>query len=240
MPRRAAQNIGTHDEACPRRPELRAIPAMRPTPDSLPPPPANARPLPAAFPSRETLELLLTRRSSVAAAMGEPGPSEEELQIILRAGVRVPDHRKLVPFRFLIFRGDARARIGDVFAACQKADYPDFPAERIEFERTRFLRAPLVVGVISSPKKDPKNTREWEQRLASAAVCQNMLIAASALGYAAQWLTEWYAYDQRVLDALGLTGEEKIAGFIYLATAKEDPLERERPDVAAITQEWNG
>jgi nitroreductase len=213
---------------------------MKPDPNALPAPPAVARKLPAARPSAEALELLLTRRSSVAAAMGEPGPSEAELGVILRAAARVPDHRKLVPFRFLVFRGAARDRIGAVFAAAQKADYPDFPAERIEFERTRFLRAPLVVAVISSPKQDPKQTPEWEQRLCAAAVCQTMLIAASAMGYAAQWLTEWCAYDRRVLDAMGLTENEKIAGFIYLATATEDPLERERPDIAAITQDWGG
>lgn len=213
---------------------------MKPTPADLPAPPENARPLPAARPSREAMELLLTRRSSVAAAMGEPGPSEAELALILRAAARVPDHRKLVPFRFLVFRGEAREKIGELFAAWQKADCPHFPDERIEFERTRFLRAPVVVAVISSPKKDPKNTPEWEQRLCAGAVCQTMLIAASAMGYAAQWLTEWYAYDDRVAAALGLTGDEKVAGFIYLATATEAPLERERPDIAAITKDWEG
>lgn len=213
---------------------------MKPDISTLPPPPPMGRPLSPIHPSRETLELLLTRRSAVVAAIGEPGPSEEELQVLLRAAARVPDHRKLSPFRFLVFRGAAREKIGEVFAAAQKADYPNFPAERIEFERTRFLRAPLVVGVISSPKQDPKKTPEWEQRLCAAAVCQTMLIAADAMGYAAQWLTEWYSYDRRVLDAIGVTGEEKVAGFVYLGTAKEDPIERERPDVAAITRDWNG
>ncbi len=219
---------------------MKPSPADLPDLSDLPGPPETARPLPACRPSRETMELLLTRRSCVVAAMSEPGPDEAELNTILRAASRVPDHRKLVPFRFLVFRGDARARIGDVFAAAQRADYPGFPDERIEFERARFLRAPVIVAVVSSPKADPKQTPEWEQRLCAAAVCQTMLIAASAMGYAAQWLTEWYAYDHRVLEAMGLTGEEKIAGFIYLGTATSDPLERERPAPETLMTEWEG
>ncbi len=205
---------------------------------TLPEPPEQGRPLPASRPSRDVLDLLLTRRSTTAGAMTEPGPGEDELQIILRAGARVPDHRKLSPFRFLVFRGAARAKIGEVLAQCQREDYPHFPEERIAFEAARFERAPVVVAVISSPKKDPKDTPEWEQELASGAVCQNMLIAASGLGYAAQWLTEWYAYDRRVLDAMGLEPQEKIAGYIYLASAAEDPVERPRPDLDAITKEY--
>lgn len=205
-----------------------------------PEPPAQGQPLAAARPSPDTLELLLTRRSTTAGAMCEPGPDEAQLELILRAGARVPDHRKLAPFRFLIFRGAARSKIGEVFAKAQREDFPQFPEERIAFEAARFERAPVVVAVIASPKDDPKGTPEWEQHLAAAAVCQNMLIAASAVGFAAQWLTEWYAYDRRVLDAMGLTEREKIAGFIYLASAAEDPVERPRPDLADITQDWTG
>lgn len=187
--------------------------------------------------SDETLELLLTRRSTVAGSMREPGPDAGQLRTILTAAARVPDHRKLAPFRFIVLQGEARAKAGQALAGASRADHPDFPQERIDFEGARFTRAPVVVAVVSSVKDDGK-TPEWEQVLCSGAVCQNMIIAASASGFAAQWLTEWYAFDRRVLDALGLTQDERIAGFVYMGTATETPLERPRPDLDALITEF--
>jgi nitroreductase len=187
--------------------------------------------------SPETLDLLLRRRSASAKALGAPGPSAEETQLILRAGARVPDHGKLAPWRFLLFEGPARAAFGQVLAAILAAREPEAGETRLQMERTRFLRAPLVIAVVSSPKLD-KPIPEWEQRLSAAAVCQNMVIAATALGLGAQWVTEWYAYDIDAAAALGLGPDERIAGFLYIGTPREALSERERPDLAQLVRHW--
>jgi nitroreductase len=187
--------------------------------------------------SPETLDLLLRRRSSSAKAMGEPGPSAEEIQTILAAGIRVPDHGKLAPWRFLTFQGEARAEFGELLKRITAMREPDASEVRLELERTRFLRAPLVIAVISSPKTG-KPIPEWEQRLSSGAVCQNMVIGATALGFGAQWITEWYAYDAAIAEALGLSADERVAGFLYVGTRREPLSERERPDLSKLVQEW--
>ena len=187
--------------------------------------------------SPETLDLLLRRRSSSAKAMRGPGPSAQELETILRAGIRVPDHGKLAPWRFIVFEGAARAAFGALLARVLANKEPDISEIRLDMERGRFLRAPLVVAVISAPKLD-RPIPEWEQRLSSAAVCQNMLIAATALGFGAQWVTEWCAYDAEITKALGLIGEERVAGFLYFGTPAEPLSERERPELPRLIQQW--
>lgn len=195
--------------------------------------PQQGQELAPAHPSKEALTLLLKRRSTTAGNLAGPGPDESQLATILTAASRVPDHRKLAPFRFIVMTGEARRKAGVALGEATRADHPDFPEERVTFEAGRFLRAPVVVAVVSSVKQDGK-TPEWEQILCAGAVCQTMLIAASASGFAGQWLTEWYAYDARVLKSLGLTGDERIAGFVYLGTAAENPLERARPDLESL------
>ncbi len=185
-------------------------------------------PLPASRASAETIELLRYRRSTPADFLTEPGPDQQTLASILTIAARAPDHRRVTPFRFVVFEGDARVRFGDVLRDAFIAREPDADEKRIACEQRRFLRAPVVVAVISKVDRDHR-TPEWEQILTAGAVCQNMLIAASAEGFAAQWITEWYAYDARVLAALGLGENERIAGYVYIGTAKEDPKERARP-----------
>jgi len=187
--------------------------------------------------SPETIDLLLRRRSGSAKTMRAPGPNPEEIQLILRAGVRVPDHGKLAPWRFVLFEGDARAVFGAALARILAAREPGAGETRFEMERTRFLRAPLVIAVISAPKLD-KPIPEWEQRLSAAAVCQNMVIAATALGFGVQWVTEWYAYDETACRALGLTDPERVAGFLYVGTPAEPLSERERPELSRLVQSW--
>jgi nitroreductase len=187
--------------------------------------------------SPETVDLLLRRRSASAKAMVEPGPNAEDLQLILQAGVRVPDHGKLAPWRFLVFDGEGRAEFGAVLERVLAEREPDAGDVRRQIERMRFMRAPLVIAVISSPKAD-KPIPEWEQRLSAGAVCQNMVIAAVALGYGAQWVTEWCAYDEAVAEALGLSGDERVAGFLYLGTRGEPLRERERPDLTSLVRQW--
>lgn len=189
--------------------------------------------------SPETLDLLLRRRSASAKAMTGPGPGEDDIAAILAAGTRVPDHGKLAPWRFLRFEGDARTAFGEALAALVKRRESDASPVRLEAERTRFSRAPLVIGVVSSPKTG-KPIPEWEQRLSAGAVCQNMLVAATALGWGAQWITEWYAYDPEVLALLGLADGERVAGFLFFGTPADPLLERERPVVANLVTAWTG
>jgi len=181
--------------------------------------------------SSETLDLLLTRRSTTAALLSPPGPSAEELETMLAAAARVPDHRRVNPFRFVLFEGPARKAAGAALADAFKSANPDADDKAVAFEAARFERAPVVVLVVASLDTAHK-TPLWEQTLTVGAACQNLLIAASASGYAAQWLTEWYAYDRQVLNAFGLGDEETAAGFIYIGTATEDPKERPRQALA--------
>jgi nitroreductase len=190
--------------------------------------------------SLDALELLLTRRSVKAGMLGEPGPGPEQLRTILTAAARVPDHKKLVPWRFVIFEGDARAAFGEVLARACAAEEKEPPsAVRLEAERARLMRAPCVVAVVSAVTPNPA-APEWEQVLSCGAVGMNLCLAANAMGFATCWITEWYAYSPAVKAALELAGNERIAGFIYIGTARERPEDRERPDLARIATWWTG
>ena len=182
------------------------------------------------------IDLLLSRRSVVANLMEGPAPSAEDLREILEAGMRVPDHGRLVPWRFLLIRGDARNALGRVIGEAFRRDNPDVEEKRVELERKRLARAPVVVAVVSQVDKEAK-IPEWEQVLSAGAACQNLLVAALSLGYAAQWLTEWYAYEPLLLDALGVRGDDRIAGFLYIGNAA--PLgDRARPEYEDVVSEW--
>lgn len=187
--------------------------------------------------SPEALDLLLRRRSTSAKAMGEPGPDADQLRQILQASSRVPDHGKLFPWRFLVVEGEARTQLGEILVEALIKRNPNVGESLQRFERNRFVRAPVVVIVISSLKTE-KPIPEWEQRLSAGAVCQNMLIAAAAAGFGANWLTEWCAYDEFVTDKLDLKEGEKIAGFVYIGTATAPLAERERPVLDDIVSKW--
>ncbi len=207
---------------------------------TLPQTAPQAFPLPQ--PNKAVTEFLQTRRSNMSKAMSEPGPNAAELSSLLTIAARVPDHRKLNPWRFVVFEGAARARFGEHIARAFAQDNPEIGPkrgeERIAFEAERLMRAPCVVAVISSPLICPRGTPEWEQVLSAGAVCYNLVLAAQAAGFAAQWLTEWLAYDTRINTALGLVGDEKIAGYIYMGTTKQQSCARARPDVADLVQHW--
>ncbi|MBB4659862.1 nitroreductase family protein [Parvularcula dongshanensis] len=196
-------------------------------------------PLPAAHPSDETLALLARRRSTPLQLLHEPGPDASQLDVILRIAARVPDHRKLVPFRFVVFEGTARGAFGDVLTKAALARDPDLSERKAGKDAALFVQAPVTVAVVSSVDREHK-TPEWEQVLTAGAVCQNLLIAASAYGFAGQWLTGSAAYDATVRESLALEPNERIAGFLHLGTAAEQPLERDRPDMDAIVTRWEG
>ena len=187
--------------------------------------------------TRSLLDLLASRRSAYAPEMGEPGPAPEELERLLEIALRAPDHGKLEPWRLLVFRGAARARFGELLAEITRRNRPDIDAEGLAEEAGHFLRAPVVVAVISSPRDNPK-IPEWEQILSAGAVCQNLLVAADAMGYRGQWISEWYAYDAEVVRALGLQAGERIAGFVYLGTPTRPNPERRRPSLPDKMREW--
>ena len=176
------------------------------------------------------IDHLLTRRSIKAQEHTSPGPSEEELALILEAANRVPDHKKLGPWRFLLIKGQARQDTGKVLAEIFKADHPDASDKLIEFESNRFIRSPLVIGVIISPVENEKVPRD-EQVLAVGAVCQNLIVAASSLGYGAQWLTEWYSYHRDMHSYLKLAKNESLAGFVYIGSTSCKPEERQRANL---------
>lgn len=208
-------------------------------PFALPKTPEDGDRLKAAYPSKETLHLLKHRRSTVVKDMIEPGPNDEELGELLSIAARVPDHGKIGPWRFLIFKDEARAKFGEDLVKIYTEKEQAADETRIAFERNRFMRAPLVIGVISSPTPHPKAPK-WEQIMSAGAVCQNLLIAASAMGYAAQWLTEWYGFDEDVAKLLGLKDDEQVAGFIYIGSSNCSPLERRRPSLKQRLQHWTG
>ncbi len=185
------------------------------------------------------LSLLLTRRSASAKAMMGPGPTPEQLDLILTAAVRVPDHGKLTPWRFIVFEGEARASFGKVLAARWGVLNPGHGEEMLAFQRGFFLRAPLVVAVVSTAAPHAKIPL-WEQTLSAAAVCQTMLLAATSLGIGCQWMTDWPAYDAEINAAMGMATQEKVAGFIYLGTTTQPYEDRPRPDPAALTTHWTG
>lgn len=209
---------------------------MKPTTPRIQPP-GQGDDIPPCHPSPETLDLLMHRRSVIAANLSAPGPSAEQINMLLTAGTRVPDHGKLAPWRFILFQGSARTRFGKLLAATFKAANPTASDAQVAFESHRFLRAPLVVAVVSHLTKDHKIPL-WEQELSSGASCQTLLIAANAMGFASQWLTEWYAYDEKIASALHLTPEERIAGFIYIGSSDKPCLERARPNLDDLITHW--
>jgi nitroreductase len=186
------------------------------------------------------LALLASRRSVKPEMLVAPGPSADELDAMLTIASRVPDHKKLAPWRFIVLEGDARARLGEVVAeACVAAEKEPPSAVRLDLERRRFLRAPLVIAVVSRTKPHP-GAPEWEQILSAGAACFNLCLAANALGYGTSWISEWMAYDKQVCAALGLSERERIAGFVYVGTAAAQPEERDRPALADIVTRWQG
>ena len=187
----------------------------------------------------DALQLLKTRRSVKPMELTGPGPSQAEIDTLLAIASRVPDHGKLTPWRFIVFEGAARLAAGEAIAAVFAADHADAKPEQIDFERKRLARAPLVIAVVSRAGPHVK-IPEWEQQLSAGASAMSLVFAAHALGYAASWITEWYAYDRRVLDRLGVAANERLAGFVHIGRPLKPPEDRDRPPLAAIVTRFAG
>ena len=185
--------------------------------------------------SPQTLAFLARRRSASALALTAPAPSDDELATLLRLATRVPDHGKLSPWRFVVLKGEPKRR----FIAGLEA-IAEFRPDSVKLiaKLGKIKAPPLTVAVIS--RLQPGEIPEWEQRLSSGAVCMTLIIAAQAMGYGANWITDWYAYDEDAGRLLGLADGERVAGYVHLGPAAEPPLERVRPDVGAIVEEWRG
>jgi nitroreductase len=181
----------------------------------------------------DTIELLARRRSAPALALAEPGPTPQEIEMMLGIAARVPDHGKLAPWRFVVFAGEGRDRAGAIVADVFAKANPAAGESELATERKRFSLAPLVIGVVSRAGPHEK-IPEWEQVLSAGAVCMNLIVAANAMGYTTVWLTEWYAYDRAVLDRLGVGAHEKVAGFVHIGRAPGPREDRLRPVLAEI------
>lgn len=191
----------------------------------------------AADPSAVRLSSLDARRSVPAKQLDAPGPDDATLLRLLASAVRVPDHGKRVPFRFVRIAGDARLALGESLAALTRARDPQAPDGAVDKDRHRFAHAPLVVVVIAQVGPDAK-IPAVERLLTTGCVCFALLQAAQALGFGAQWLTGWPAYDNDVRALLGVSGDEAIAGFIHIGTPRLEAPERERPDPAGLLTDW--
>ncbi len=181
----------------------------------------------------DIIALLQARRSTPANMLQEPGPEDDQLRQLLTIASRVPDHGKLAPWRFVVIRGETRGRIGEAIEAAFAADNPEADEEKLAQQRGLLSRAPLVVAVVSRARPHPK-IPEWEQVLSAGAACQNLVLAANAMGFGANWITEWIAFDRRILDLLGLAPDERIAGYVHIGTADKAMPDRPRPPLEEI------
>lgn len=175
---------------------------------------------------------LSARRSYPARTLARPAPDRAQVEAILSAALRVPDHGKLEPWRILVLGDAARARLAALAEEIGTARGLD--PEQLAKGRAQFADSPLTMAVIASPKDQPR-IPVLEQTLSTGALCLNILNAASALGFGANWLTGWPAYDRRFAEeGLGLQPQEWVAGFIHLGSITTVPPDRPRPDLARV------
>ena len=191
----------------------------------------------ATRPSDGTRTFLALRRSISKRCLTAPGPTPDQLNELLTVAARVPDHRRLAPWRFLVFEGTQRDTFNQRAVEIQKQENPQATETMLADTACYFTRAPVVIAVISSPDVTHK-TPVWEQELSCGAVCQSLLLAANASGWAGCWLSEWIAFSPGIDALLGLTEDERIAGYFYLGTASDDPQERMRPDISRKIARW--
>lgn len=198
---------------------------------ALPPAPPFGAALPFEA-APEVLRFLALRRSTPAVTLAEPAPNASQLADLLRIAARAPDHGKLSPWRFVILEGADKT----AFAARLDALAQSRGDATLAAKLAKLKIPPMAVAVISSPR--PGAIPEWEQILSAGVVCTNLLYAALAMGFGANWITDWYSYDAEATAILGLADGERVAGFMLIGTAREAPLERERPDLDPLVRRW--
>lgn len=190
------------------------------------------------MPMTAPLELLQQRHSVPSRQLGEPAPDDAALRALLEAAIRVPDHGKLVPFRLIELRGEAKLRFGERLAARAIARDPDLPESKREKERLRYTFAPLVIVVVACLHRE-SSVPEVEQILCAGNVAYNLLLGAHDLGYGAQWLTGWAAYDDEAARIIGLDEHERVIGFVHIGTPRIDVPDRDRPALDDLLTTWS-
>ena len=185
------------------------------------------------------IEFMLNRKSVPISAIGDPAPSDADIETMIRVALHVPDHGRLVPWRFIVYRGEARERIGEMLVGLAEQREGPLDDTRKDQERRRLARAPLVIGVVSHPVDHPR-IPEWEQFLSGAAAAMSLVLAANALGYATNWVTNWFSSDDEGRAILGLSPEERIVGLVHIGTSTAAVPERPRPAVADVLSEYSG
>jgi nitroreductase len=187
------------------------------------------------------LWLLETRRSVAPLALQPPGPTSEQLRRLLTIAARVPDHGALVPWRFITVQGDARRHLAAALAQLYLDNSPAPATEQARKNAARIEAAyasPPVIVLVISRVRAATQIPEWEQILSAGAVCMNLLTAATAMGYAANWLTGWAAYSAEARALIGLAEDERLAGFIPIGTGTQPPSDRLRPALESIVVNW--
>ncbi|MEP6444140.1 MAG: nitroreductase [Hyphomicrobiales bacterium] len=196
-------------------------------------------PLKNAEKNEVLLSHLQKRRSVPSLNLAGDRPDDTKIAAMLEIAARVPDHGKLAPWRFVVYPQIAGGEIGTYLSQLWGSENAEASEERLELEKIRFARAPLVIGVVSCPIKDHK-IPIWEQELSAGAVCLNLIHAAYGYGYIGQWLTEWYTFNEAAARHLGAGAGERFAGFIHIGSPTIEPSERPRPVINDITTTWSG
>ena len=185
------------------------------------------------------IDFLSTRSSVPIQDLSEPGPDDSQIRTMLAIASRVPDHGRLAPWRFILYRGEAREEVGRRIAELAERREGPLPEGRRNQEMTRFSRAPLVIGVVSSPKDHPK-IPEWEMFLSAGAAAMNLVLAANALGFGTNWITNWYSDLPEGRALLGLAPRERVAGFVHIGSHQGVVPERPRPDIDSLYADYSG
>ncbi|HJP99162.1 MAG TPA: nitroreductase [Rhodanobacteraceae bacterium] len=186
------------------------------------------------------LQFLRNRRSVPAAQLEPPGPTEDQLRKIVATAIRVPDHGKLTPWRLVAFTRDAGARYGEALAALRAQVDPGVPEKKLAKDRERFAHSPVVLAVIARIDEHHPKIPAQEQLLSAGCLAFNLLLAAQAAGFGAQWLTGWSCYDPEAAKLLGLTGGERAIAYLHIGNRGAEPPERNRPEVDQVLGAWRG
>jgi len=187
---------------------------------------------------KEVLALLRERVSVGPDRLGEPGPEDDDIRTMIGAAVTAPDHGNLRPWRFIVIRGEARGRLGRVFADAAHARRPSIDEQELERLRAKPLRAPLIVAVAAVIRPDHPGVPPVEQIQSASAAAQQLQLAANALGYGSIWLTGEAAHDPAVAEALGLDFDDRLVGFIHVGSVAGVPSRPARPAAAEVMREW--
>lgn len=187
--------------------------------------------------NKDLLNLLLTRRTVASAFLSRPGPSDEQIETLLTVAMRVPDHGKLAPWRYVALDEAALSTLARQFRAIRLEESPDAELEKLDKQLDAFTQAPLCLVVVGKAREHPK-IPVWEQQLSIGASTMNLMVAVHAMGFSAQWLTGWMCESETAKAILGVAREETIAGFVHIGTPAVPPTERPRPTLDDHLVRW--